>query len=65
MDEEIPCPFFLECVWIFSSQAKMSQNLHQRGAKNGVYPDFVEDRSALHEYFRNEVGVNFGHLQRE
>jgi putative IMPACT (imprinted ancient) family translation regulator len=21
--------------------------------------------AALHEYFRNEVGVNFGHLQRE
>jgi len=30
-----------------------------------VYPDFIEDRSALHEYFCNEVGVNFGHLQRE
>jgi hypothetical protein len=62
-----------ECVWIFSSQAKMSQNLHQRGAKNVVHPDkvgrvyprFIGDRSALHEYFRNEVGVNFGHLQRE
>ncbi len=26
----------LECVLIFSSQAKMSQNLHQRGVKNGV-----------------------------
>jgi hypothetical protein len=26
---------------------------------------FHRDRSALHEYFRNEVGVNFGHLQRE
>ncbi len=54
-----------ECVWIFSSFAKMSQNLHQRGAKNEVYPDSVEDRSALHEYFCNEVGVNFGHLRRE
>jgi hypothetical protein len=62
---KIQAQLLVERVWIFSSQAKMSQYLHQRGAKNGVYPDFVEDRSALHEYFRNEVGVNFGHLQRE
>jgi hypothetical protein len=27
-----------------------------------VYPDFVEDRSALHEHFCNEIRVNFGHL---
>jgi len=31
----------LECILIFSSQAKMSQNLYQRGAKNVAHPDKV------------------------
>jgi hypothetical protein len=51
----------------------MSQNLHQRGAKNvanpdkvgRVYPDFVGAGQRYMSIFRNEVGVNFGHLQRE
>jgi hypothetical protein len=30
-----------------------------------VYPDFVEDRSALHEHLKNETGADFCHLQRE
>jgi hypothetical protein len=41
--------------------------LVRRRSESKFAPTRREKRSvaALHEYFRNEVGVNFGHLQRE
>jgi hypothetical protein len=41
--------------------------LVRKRSESKFAPTRREKRSvaALHEYFRNEVGVNFGHLQRE
>jgi len=33
-----------------------------RHKKQSVFPISSGDRSALHEHFCNEIGVNFGHL---